>query len=339
MKIGVLGGGSWGSALASLLAEDPKNQVILWAYETAVAEEIRLSHSNSLYLPSENLSPSLLATDILKEAVERALLLVNAVPSQHTRKIWEEAAGYVSPKAIIVNASKGFEIVSTKRLSEVLKDVLPQHSPQQFVTLSGPSFAKEVLHHQPTSVVIAGMDSAVMKKVQALFRRPWFLTYLNEDIVGVEVGGATKNVIAIGSGICEGMGLGLNTRAALITRGLYEMAKLGKCLGANPLTFAGLSGMGDLVLTCTGEASRNHTVGLKLGQGEPLPEILKGMRSVAEGIATAKAVFELIQKFKLTNPVCIEIYKILHLDKSPSQALKDLLALDLNEEFGGLLGL
>lgn len=336
MKIGVIGAGNWGTALASLLSEDKKNQVILWAYEPEVASEIGKHHRNSLYLPGLSLPEGLSATNSLEEAAGGADILVNAVPSHLTRQVWEKTAPFVSPHAIVVNAAKGFEIATSKRLSEVLQEALPQLTAGNFTTLSGPSFAKEVIRHQPTTVVIAGKDLELMKKVQALFRRPWFLTYLNEDIVGVEVGGAVKNVIAIGSGICDGMGLGLNTRAALITRGLYEMAKIGKCLGANPLTFAGLSGMGDLILTCTGELSRNHTVGFRLGKGEKLEEILKGMRQVAEGIASAKAVYGLIRKFKLTNPVCVEIYRILHEGKSPSQALQDLLALDLNEEFGGL---
>lgn len=338
MKVGVIGAGSWGTALASVLAEGGEHEVMLWAFEPEVAEGINNRHQNPLYLAGEPLPVGLRASNDLPAVVKRAELLVNGVPSHLSRGVWERASAHVSKTAIIVNAAKGFEFSSGKRLSEVLMETLPNLPKGHFVTLSGPSFAKEVLRRLPTTVVVAGEDAAVTEKVQRLFRRGWFLTYINEDVVGVEVGGAVKNVIAIASGICEGMGLGLNTRAALITRGLYEMAKLGKALGANPLTFAGLTGVGDLVLTCTGELSRNRTVGLRLGRGEKLPAIIQETKSVAEGIKTAKVVHELSLKLGVNNPVCEEIYKILYEEKSPSQALKDLLALELKEELGGLLG-
>lgn len=336
MKIGVIGAGSWGTALAALLAEG-EGQVLLWAFEPEVAESISKNHQNPIYLAGEALPPRLKASSDLKGVVAGADVLVNVVPSHLSRLVWEKAAPFVGASCLIVNASKGFEFTSRKRLSQVLSECLPKHPAGHFVTLSGPSFAKEVLKHLPTTVVIAGTDRAVMEKVQKLFRRDWFLTYLNEDVVGVEVGGAVKNVIAIAAGICDGMGLGLNTRAALITRGLYEMTKLGKALGANPLTFAGLSGIGDLILTCTGELSRNRTVGMRLGQGEKLDAILKDMKSVAEGVQSTKVVYELIQKHKINNPVCVEMYRILYESKLPTQALQDLLALDLKEELGGLL--
>lgn len=337
MKIAVIGGGSWGTALASLLVDSP-HSVILWAYEPEVASSINQNHRNPLYMSHASLPKALKATNSLEEASRGANLLLNVVPSHLTRRVWEKITPFVEKEAIVVNGSKGFEPDTGKRLSEVLMEVLPRHPKGRFITLSGPSFAKEVLEHQPTTVVVAGLDKKVAATVQKLFRREWFLTYLNEDMVGVELGGALKNVVAIAAGICEGMGLGLNTRAALITRGIYEMTKLGKALGANPLTFAGLSGMGDLILTCTGELSRNRTVGLKLGQGEKLDKILKEMRSVAEGVRTAKVAYELIQKFKINNPVFVEVYRILYEGKGAKQALKDLLSLDLKEELGGLLG-
>lgn len=337
MKIAVIGAGSWGTALAALLAEDPKNNVILWAYEPEVVAGINQNHQNPLYMMEVMLPKALQATSDLKGGVEKAKVVLNAIPSHHTRSVWERAASFVEKDAVIVNCAKGFELASKKRLSVVLKEVLAKHPEGRFVTLSGPSFAKEVLMHQPTTVVIAGGAPAVALQVQKLFRREWFLTYLNEDIIGVEVGGALKNVIAIAAGICDGMGLGLNARAALITRGIYEMTKLGKALGANPLTFAGLTGIGDLILTCTGELSRNRTVGLKLGQGEKIEAILKEMKNVAEGIKTAKVAYELIQKHHINNPVFVEVYKILYEGKEPRRALKDLLSLDLKEELGGLL--
>lgn len=338
MKAGVIGAGSWGTALASVLAEGSGDEVTLWAYEPEVAAGINKRRQNPLFMTGETLPAGLKATNDLAAAVKGAEVLVNAVPSHLTRGVWEKAAAHVSKTAIIVNAAKGFEFSTAKRLSEVLMETLPQIPKGHFVTLSGPSFAREVLRRLPTTVVVAGVDAAAAQKVQKIFRRGWFLTYVNDDVVGVEVGGAVKNVIAIAAGICEGMGLGLNTRAALITRGLYEMAKLGKALGANPLTFAGLTGMGDLVLTCTGDLSRNRMVGLALGRGEKLPAIAKEMKSVAEGVKTAKVIHELCQKHGVNAPVCEEIYKILYEEKSPSQALKDLLALELKEELGGLLG-
>lgn len=337
MKIAILGAGSWGTALASLLAEEAKNEVILWAYETEVVAGINQNHKNPLYMSETKLTSRLKATHSLEEAARGARLLVNAVPSHHTRSVWGRAASFVKKEATIVNCAKGFELSSKKRLSVVLQEVLSKHPKGKFVTLSGPSFAKEVLARQPTTVVIAGGSPTIARQVQKLFRREWFLTYLNEDIVGVEVGGALKNVVAIAAGICDGMGLGLNARAALITRGIYEMTKLGKALGANPLTFAGLSGIGDLILTCTGELSRNRTVGLKLGQGEKMEKILSEMKNVAEGIKTAKVAYELIQEHRINNPVFVEVYKILYEGKEPRRALKDLLALDLKEELGGLL--
>lgn len=336
MKIAVIGAGSWGTALASVLADGP-NEVFLWSHEPEVAEGINKNHKNPLYLQEDMLPVSLKATDQLSEALKGASVVVNVVPSHLTREVMQRAATHIGADTIIVNASKGFELQSGKRLSEVLGEVLPKIPAGNFVTLSGPSFAKEVIRRKPTTVVIAGKERAVAEKIQKLFRRNYFLTYTGEDVIGVEVGGAVKNVIAIAAGICDGMELGFNTRAALITRGLYEMAKLGKALGANPITFAGLTGIGDLVLTCTGELSRNRTVGFKLGRGEKLSDITRDMKNVAEGIKTAKVVYDLIQKFKMSNPLCVEIYKMLYENKAPKQALNDLLALDLREELGGLL--
>lgn len=357
MKIGVIGAGSWGTALSALLAGDVKNQVILWAFEPEVVLGVNQNHCNPLYMPQALLPKRLRASTDLKEVCEKADLLVNVVPSHHTRAVWQKAAAFVNPKAILVNASKGLEMQSGKRLSVVLSEVLPRLAPAHRVTLSGPSFAREVLEKKPTTVVIAGTDRKITERVQKIFRREWFLTYTHEDPIGVEVGGALKNVFAIAAGICDGMGLGNNTRAALITRGIYEMTKLGKAMGAHPLTFAGLTGIGDLILTCTGDLSRNRSVGLRLGKGEKLQDILGEMKNVApppvggqnarfagttgggvaEGIKTAAVAHALIQKYKINNPIMEEIYLILHKGKDPRKALRDLLSIDLKEELGGLL--
>lgn len=333
--IGVVGAGSWGSALAALLAEKGFS-VTLWAYESAIVEEINQKHKNSPYLPGILLPKSLKSTKNLEELVKTNPVLVNAVPSHRTRQVWEKVAKEIPSETIVVNAAKGLEDDTHKRLSIVLQETLPQLPPGNICVLSGPSFAKEVATHQPTTVVIAGSNLSICKQVQQIFHTDFFLTYLHEDIIGVEIGASLKNVIAIAAGICDGMKLGFNTRAALITRGLYEMAKLGKELGANPITFAGLSGMGDLILTCTGDLSRNRSVGMQLGEGKKLPEILKGMNQVAEGVKTAKAVYELSRQMKVNMPICKEIYLILYEGKPARQSLKDLLALELTLELGGL---
>lgn len=337
MKIAVLGSGSWGTALARLLAFDAANQVTLWSFEAEVAECINRQNENPLFLPGVSLPPALRATSNLRTAVHEAQIIINVVPSHFTRGVWEKIQTDVAFGTIVVNASKGFEYDTRLRLSQVLIEILGEPFRNRLVVLSGPSFAKEVGREVPTTMVVAGFDSAVMREVQQLFRRDWFVTYLNHDVIGVEVGGALKNVFAIGAGICDGLNLGHNTRAALMTRGLYEMTKLGKALGADPFTFAGLSGMGDLILTCTGDLSRNRSVGLRIGRGEKLETIQKEMKMVAEGVKSAKVAYELIQQYGINNPVCVEIYKMLYEKKPPKESLQYLFSLDLKEEMGGLL--
>lgn len=336
MKIGVIGAGSWGTALAALLTE-AHAETLLWAYEFEVADSINKNNRNILYFPDESLPKKLKASSLMEEVADGADVLINAVPSHLTRQVWEKLEPFVKPTATIVNAAKGFEYDSGKRLSEVLTETLPDHPKEEIVVLSGPSFALEVLRRQLTALVVAGIHRTIMEKVQHLFRRDWVLVYLNEDVVGVEVGGAVKNVIALACGIGDGLGLGHNARAVLITRGLYEMTKLGKALGANPLTFAGLTGMGDLILTCTGELSRNRRVGLRLGRGENLSVILKEMKNVAEGVKTARVVHDLLLKHNIHAPLCTEIYRMLYENRPPAEALKTLMAMDLKEEMGGLL--
>lgn len=334
--VGIVGAGSWGTALAALLAKKGL-QTVIWAYEPEVVAGISERHINPLFLSQYPLPKTLAATGDLETLLRQATILVNAVPSHFTRDTWSPIGKKIPTTTLVVNASKGFEIKSNKRLSQVLQECLPQIAAGNILTISGPSFAEEVIAGQPTMMVVAGTDAKNTQKIQQLFRSSSFMTYVSDDIIGVEIGGAVKNVIAIGCGVCDGMGLGFNTRAALITRGLYEIAKLGKALGANPLTFVGLTGMGDLILTCTGDLSRNRSVGFRLGKGEKLADILKTMQQVAEGIKTAQSVYTLMRQYKIHAPLCTEIYRMLYENKLPAQSLQDLEKLELKAELGGLL--
>ena len=339
-KTAVIGAGSWGTALSKLLAEKG-HEVTLWAHEPEVAEGINRSHANPLFLPDIPLPGVIRATSDLKEALSGRSLVVSVVPSHALRAVWEGAAAHLDGKALLVSCTKGIEQKGLKLMSQVLTECLPGHPPALRTVLSGPSFAREVAAGQPTSVVIAGTDQASCRRVQELFRTDGFLTFTSADPVGVEVGGAVKNVIAVASGITDGMKLGFNARASLITRGLYEMIKIGRALGADPLTFAGLSGIGDLVLTCTEGLSRNHRVGKKLGEGEPLEAIEREMKAahmVAEGIPTAKAVRDLGAAHRLNIPICDCVYRILFEGLSPADAIKELCSLTLKDEMGALQG-
>lgn len=335
-KIAVIGAGSWGTALAKLLAEKG-NDVLVWAFEDEVARGINEKGVNPVYLSESALPSNLRATPRLKEALCDRNLIVSAVPSHAMRGVWTKASRYLSGEAVLVSCTKGIEAASFKLMSEVIGECLPNHPKKSLTVLSGPSFAREVMIGLPTSVVIAGTDASVCRLVQNAFRTETFLTFTSEDVIGVEVGGAVKNVIAIATGLSDGMDLGNNSRAAIITRGLYEMIKIGKALGANPLTFAGLSGIGDLVLTCTADLSRNHTVGKRLGRGENLAKILSGMKMVAEGVSTAKAIHALAKAREINAPICSAMYKILFEGLPPKQAVDELCRMELKEELGSLV--
>jgi glycerol-3-phosphate dehydrogenase (NAD(P)+) len=335
-NIGIIGAGSWGTALSKMLAEKGTS-VTLWCFEKEVAAGINKSHKNPLYIPDVDLPPAVEATTDLKNAVSGKEIVVSVIPSRFVREIWTKGAQHVDSATIIVSATKGIEADTRKLMSRVLADCLPSHPEANRVFLSGPSFAPEVARGLPTSVVIAGKDPAVMQKVQETFRTNMFLTFTNEDVIGVEVGGAVKNVIAIAAGMSDGLGFGHNARAAIITRGLYEMVKIGKSLGANPLTFIGLSGIGDLVLTCTADLSRNHTVGKRLGRGEALDAILKDMKMVAEGIPTAEAVYHLALENSINAPICEAMYRMLHQDLKPRDAATWLCSLPLKDELRSIL--
>lgn len=335
-RIAVIGAGSWGTALAKLLGERD-NDVMLWAYEPEVVQGINARHKNPLYLSEAVLPKSVKATSDPAQALEGRRYVVSAVPSGVLRIIWQNHGEYLDREALLVSCTKGIEQESLKLMSQVLRECLPDHPAGNIAVLSGPSFAAEVAQGLPTSVVIAGADETTVKKLQDLFRTDFFLTFTNDDMVGVEVGGAVKNVIAIAAGVSDGLGLGHNTRAAIITRGLYEMIKIGNSLGASPMTFAGLSGIGDLVLTCTAKISRNHTVGYEIGRGKRLTDITDGMRMVAEGIPTTRAVHEIARLECINVPICDAMYRILFEGLEPKQAVTELCTMELKNELGSLL--
>ncbi|MBZ0156409.1 MAG: NAD(P)-dependent glycerol-3-phosphate dehydrogenase [Alphaproteobacteria bacterium] len=328
--IAVIGAGSWGTTLASLLAEKGYG-VVLWAYEEGLAEQIEANKENPVYLPGEHLCEDLHATGTLCEAVAHARYIINAVPTQHIRTVFSGIAFSVKDDAIVVSASKGIEMGTLKTPSMVLREVLGR----PVSVLSGPSFAREVIAKLPTAVTLAVEEQKTALLLQELFNTDYFRVYTHDDITGVEIGGALKNVIAIASGIGDGLGLGHDARAALITRGISEIARLGISMNAKNVTFSGLSGLGDLVLTCTGPLSRNYTVGYKLGQGIRLPEIVSQTPSVAEGVTTTQSAFELSRKQGIDMPIIEQVYLTLYKDKSPIEAVKALMNRSLKSEFDG----
>ena len=326
--IAVIGAGSWGTALACLLQEK-EYDVSLWALENEVAEEIHTAKTNSLYFPGVILPSDLQATSNLEEALRNARYILNVVPTQFTRSVFTEAARYVSRDAIIISASKGIERGTLLTVSGVLREV----TGQRVAALSGPSFAKEVIKKFPTAVTLASEDMDTGVLLQEIFNTGYFRVYTHLDIIGVELGGALKNVIAIASGISDGLGLGHSARAALITRGLVEITRLGKAMGADPMTFSGLSGLGDLVLTCTGPLSRNYTVGINLGKGMKLAEILASTRSVAEGVATSLSAYELARKQGVEMPIVEQVHEVIYHGKDPEAAVRNLMNRALRSEF------
>ncbi len=331
LKIGVVGAGSWGTALTNLLALKGF-KIDLWVFEKEVKDQIETSRENKVFLPGVPLSDHIYPSNDIAEVVEGKDLVLVVVPSHVMRETASKMHRHLSKKTVIVSASKGIENKTHLTMSGVLKEILHEIPENSFTVLSGPSFAREVVRKFPTVVAVASKDQKVAGFVQHVFATPYFRVYTNDDMIGVELGGAVKNVIAIATGIIEGLGLGLNTRAALITRGLTEIRRLGLKLGANPRTFAGIAGIGDLVLTCTGSVSRNHTVGKKIGEGMKLNEILSEMRMVAEGVKTAKSVYNLSRKLGVEMPISHEVYHILYDDISPKEAAHRLMTRDLKHE-------
>ncbi|MCF8070308.1 MAG: NAD(P)H-dependent glycerol-3-phosphate dehydrogenase [Desulfobacterales bacterium] len=335
IKIGVVGAGSWGTALANLLAKKGF-KTDFWVFEEEVKKQIEEEHENKVFLPGFTLSENLVPTnDIARVASDKDFVLI-VVPSHIMRNVAGQISGLLSEKTIVASASKGIENGTHLTMSGILAEVLPEVPADHLAVLSGPSFAKEVAAEVPTAVTVASPNSDTAGFLQHVFSTPYFRAYTSEDMLGVELGGAVKNVIALSAGIVDGLGLGLNTRAALITRGLAEIRRLGIKMGANPRTFSGLSGVGDLLLTCTGDLSRNHTVGKKIGEGKKLDEILSEMRMVAEGVKTAKSVYNLSMKIGVDMPICHEIYRLLYEDLSPQIAVTRLMTRDLKEEIDSI---
>jgi glycerol-3-phosphate dehydrogenase (NAD(P)+) len=330
LRIGVIGGGSWGTVLADLLAAKGF-AVDLWAFEPEIAEQINTCHENHVFLPGILLSSNLRASNDLAGAAAGKDLLVVVVPSHVMRETSIRLAGCLGARTMVVSASKGIENRSHLTMTGVLKETL-KVGDDRLAALSGPSFAVEVVRKLPTGVTVASRNPDLAHMVQEAFATSYFRVYTSEDTIGVELGGSVKNVIAIAAGILDGLRMGLNTRAALITRGMTEIRRLGKRMGANPRTFTGLAGYGDLILTCTGDLSRNHMVGKKIAEGRRLTEILGEMRMVAEGVRTAQSVYHLSNRLEVDMPICHQTYRILYEGLPPLDALYQLMMRDLKPE-------
>lgn len=336
-KIAILGAGSWGTALAIILSSnDRKHEISLWVHDAALAASLQRERENKTYLPQHAIPPSVSVTNSLKEALSGAAIVIGAMPSAHARSVYTQGLPCFSPDMIFVSATKGLEPETHLRMSMVLTQVLQQTGSVKFsphiAVLSGPSFAAEAARGEPTAVVLASRDVAVASGLQEEFAGPLFRLYTNDDVLGVELAGAMKNVMAIAAGACQGLGLGSNALAALITRGLAEMTRLAVALGARRETLGGLAGLGDLVLTCTGSLSRNRFVGMELGKGRTLQEIRANMRMVAEGVDTAAPLLALAREHQIEMPITEQVNAILHESKPPKEAIRDIMDRPLKRE-------
>ncbi len=327
-QIAIIGGGAWGTGLAIVLARKGTHQVRIWAHEPDVCESINRDHVNQRFLPAGQIPHSVSASNSLVAVIEGAEIIVSVMPSQHCREIFARLRSLIPREALIVSATKGLEEGSLLRMSEVIVDALKSDAnlPPTVGALSGPSFAQEVARGDPTAITIASSDQDLLHNIQQEFSGSSFRVYTNTDVVGVELGGALKNIIAIAAGICDGLGLGHNSVAALITRGLAEMTRLVVACGGRAETMSGLAGLGDLVLTCTGGLSRNRTVGVELGRGKKLPEIIASMHGmVAEGVFTTTAAVGLAHARAVEMPITEQMHAILHEGKSPKEAIQQLM--------------
>jgi len=324
MRASVIGLGAFGTALANILASR-SDDVLAWAREPKVVESINVARENRAYLPGVAVSPRVRATLSLEEALVGSELVVFATPSHATRDVVKKALPYLREHVPLLTVAKGIENDTLMTMTQLLEDCLPEPFHPSIALLSGPSFAKEMAAGMPTVVTIAAHHEKVAQRVQAALQTETFRTYTSVDVIGVEMGGALKNVIAIAAGISDGLGFGLNARSAVITRGLAEISRIAVALGANPLTLMGLAGLGDLVLTCTGDLSRNRRVGIELGKGRSLEEILGEMTQVAEGVKTARSARDLSRKVGVELPICDQVHAIMYEGKSPRRALAELM--------------
>jgi len=325
-QIAVIGAGAWGTGIAIVLGRKGTHRVRLWAHETEVCDSINTRRVNETFLPGRHIPESVTAGNDLASVLDGAQIVVSVMPSQHCRGLFERMRPWLQAHMLVVSATKGLEESSLQRMTEVIAQVLQRNGGAAIGALSGPSFAQEVARGDPTAITIASQDTALLRTVQQEFSDPSFRVYTNSDVVGVELGGALKNIVAIAAGICDGLGLGHNSAAALITRGLAEMTRLVVACGGRAETMAGLAGLGDLVLTCTGGLSRNRSVGVELGRGRKLPEILAGMHGmVAEGIFTTTAAVGLARARSVEMPITEQMHAILHQGKSPREAIHELM--------------
>jgi len=332
VRVAVIGAGGWGTALATLLVTIG-HHVCLWVRRPALLAQLRATRENQSYLPGILLPKDLTYSDSFSEAVNKADLIILSVPSHALRLVVRQLAAALPETPILVSTTKGIEEETLRPVTSVLRDELPTSLHSRLAVLSGPSFAADVARGRPTAVTVAAEQEAIATAVQQVFSSARFRVYTTTDVVGVEVGGAVKNVIAIAAGVSDGLGYGHSARAALITRGLAEITRLAVRMGATPKTLSGLSGVGDLVLTCTSNLSRNHTVGVRIGRGEKVADLLAGMTTVAEGIRTCRSVFSLAQRLGVEMPIIEQVHALLYAEKPAQQVVTDLLTRETKPEF------
>jgi len=327
-KLAIIGGGSWGTALGIVLG--PRfSKMSMWVYEADLAARMHQSRENDVFLPGVQILPHVQITNNLSEALENAVIVLSVMPSHLARAVYGQMLPYLTDQMVFVSATKGLENGSLLQVSEVIREVIGD---RPIAVISGPTFATEVAHFAPTALVVASKQPDVAADVQAQFSGPTFRLYTSTDTIGVEVGGSIKNVVAIGAGVLHGMGLGHNPAAALITRGLAEMTRLAVAMEGKQQTLAGLAGLGDLVLTCTGDLSRNRTVGVELAHGRKLDEIVSSMRMVAEGIKTTNAAVDLARRYSVEMPISEQMFQMLHFGLSPREAIQRLMERSLKGE-------